>query len=111
MTPRTIRAMKASINHWRDNCKAIMPDQASTAPEDCALCRRFGEFCEIERTGEKCPVFAATGEDQCVLTPYYDARDALKAAIGDDGPIAPFIEAAQAELDFLISLLPEGEKA
>lgn len=96
----TVKALKGSIEKWRRIVEGTGIDHG---PDDCHLCQRFN--CEIR--GEKyeevsegpracrgCPVAEKTREDFCADSPY-------EAVEGQAG--------AQAELDFLISLLPAGE--
>jgi hypothetical protein len=107
MTPEALTALRASIKHWQDNVAAETPDDASIAAGDCALCDAFHD--EGQCTG--CPVFNLTGKPQCRKTPYANASFWFEA--WEDNPsiknITEWRKAAQAELDFLISLLPEGE--
>ena len=105
MDAKTETALRASIKHWEENVAAATPNEASTQPEDCALCRMFAIGAQ-DRCGG-CPVAESTGVDSCCNTPYENADFILKrwhfGAI--DGQSA-FRDAAQAELDFLRSLLP-----
>ena len=103
MNNETLAALKDSIQHWRDNVTAKTPGKASTYWTDCPLCRMF-----LDAKCDGCPV----GHRGCMRTPYDDAADALDAWILHDGDLdcrENWRWAAQAELDFLISLLPEGE--
>lgn len=93
----TINAVKDSISHWeqmRDerNCGEV-PDASF-----CALCDLFNNDCR------QCPVMIVTGETDCVDTPFYEARIAF-----EEGSDEVWREAAQKEIDFLKSLLPEEE--
>ena len=77
---------------------------------NCPLCGLFHIRCtpiKINKCCEGCPVMERTGESGCFNTPY------KKYIITIDKhrrshPLA--IEAAKEELEFLRSLLPEGEK-
>jgi ferredoxin len=105
-------ALEKSIKHWEKNVVAKTSVQASVSAGDCALCklhRRQGA-CDQE-----CPVKAKTGLDLCGGTPYDDAWRALVAWIDEEPNTdswrkarALWRKAAQAELDFLISLRPEA---
>ena len=100
MHPATLKCLKSAIAHWKENASITGVEDASLRP--CALCHRFrwgGRNCELD--GEKCPVFAATGEHFCLETPYWDA---FRARERDD--FDAFFAAAEAELAFLRSLLP-----
>ena len=90
MDAKTLKALKASIAHWEEVEEG--PWQ-QVGPKECALCDLFyGSKCE------GCPVAIKAQAPLCRNTPY-----------------GPFIsnrtsKNARAELDFLRSLLPEGEK-
>lgn len=100
MEKSTLIALKKSIKHWEDNVKAETVDQASISSWDCALCRAF-EGCE------GCPVMESTGDPQCDGTPYHFARiKFFDWRRGGDIKLEEWRRAAQKELDFLRSLLP-----
>ena len=103
MNPETLKALRGSIKKWR----AIVAGTEDDFGMSCELCKRFcarwGWICEIPSTGERCPVYERTGVPGCEETPYDQWRvTAIDTPESDD--------AAKAELAFLISLLPEGEK-
>lgn len=105
MDRRTLTALKASIKHWEENVAATSPEDASVRASDCALCMRF-----YEQHGvcDGCPVMEKTGKELCKKTPFTRTINALDAwRWGATG--AKFRAAAQAELDFLRSLLPEAK--
>ena len=108
MSPETLTALKASIKHWEENVAAETPDKASSQPEDCALCSAFAFGSRHECTG--CPVRDRTKQSCCEGSPYVDADYFLKRWGRDAEYKTAFRAAAQAELDFLRSLLPEGER-
>ncbi len=104
MDEKTLKALKASIRHWRANVRAIMPDQASVSESDCVLCAQF-----ISNSGcNGCPVKQRTGRMFCQRSPYMAARNAYLRWCGDDSleNRRKWRKQAQAELDFLRSLLP-----
>ena len=107
MTPETLTALKASIEHWRQNAEGPIED-ASADPDDCALCDKFLSG-ETRCLG--CPVSESTGHILCFKTPYEIAHIKLRRTRDNASPEneAAFRAAARAELAFLISLLPEGE--
>lgn len=123
MSKRTLDALKKSIEHWRGNVEAENPINIRLGTAYCGLCRLFhGTYRKDDRkkTCEGCPVAVRSCAKGCQNTPY-DAADDAHDAWGDavDNGAGPedtaFIDArtkwraaAQAELDFLISLLPEG---
>ena len=108
MDAETLAALRASIQHWRENVEAETPENASIDAYDCALCKKFASGFTDACLG--CPVFERTGTELCGGTPY---KEAFHAWCDWEIGIATrekWRSAAQAELDFLISLLPEGEK-
>lgn len=114
MDEKTRAALEASIQHWRENVNAASPDGVSVHGKDCALCRVFLDSGNCAG----CPVRRASGKKLCRGTPYVaavSARAKWAAAFwrGDhaaslDARRKQWRAAAQAELDFLISLLPEN---
>lgn len=105
-TTQAAEALELSILHWQENVAAETPDGASTNASKCALCREFaGDGCR------NCPVMARTGRDGCFGTPYYEAYDALRNwRDGINARREQWRIAAQAELDFLISLRDPTEQ-
>jgi hypothetical protein len=112
MDAKTLEALKGSIAKWEAIVAGTGVDQGC---DNCPLCLAFpGGDC-TNPEGGKCPVAVSTGKNDCYGTPFYDF---CKAAEWDeflDGSVVGNSEAAhaaaQAELDFLKSLLPEGESA
>jgi hypothetical protein len=117
MNPKALKALKASIHHWRENVAAERPEGVALGPDYCALCRAF----QLPFSADSdrvfpcngCPVKMRTGRERCNGTPYEAAEDAHTAWYVTEGHYERdgWREVAQAELDFLISLLPEGETA
>lgn len=106
MDAKTAEALESSILHWQDNVAAERPLDASTSAEDCALCRMFFRN-GMRDACRGCPVFLKTGKSHCDDTPYDLALPAHENWDDGYGGIAmrdAFRLAAQAELDFLISL-------
>lgn len=99
----TLTALRGSIAKWRAIVDGTGGDDGS---DNCPLCLVFPLSCR------GCPVMKKTGRPGCQATPYLSFAELFYAA-DDEWP--HFAEttkqkaAAQAELDFLISLLPEGE--
>jgi hypothetical protein len=88
---------------------AETPYDAKIKGEDCALCEMFVENITGEMLMCKgCPVSERTGESNCYRTPWYMVRDALSEWKCDDCEETKneYKKLAQAELDFLKSLLP-----
>lgn len=105
MEPKTLKALKASIKKWERNVKVRKPENAKTGPFDCSLCLKF-----FEKGCHGCPVSIKTGEICCYDTPYWNARRALNEWLTYPEYFKhKWQTAAQAEVDFLKSLLPEGE--
>jgi hypothetical protein len=114
MKLETLIALNESIEHWER--VVANPTEEAIGGSKCALCLLFnplvkGSKAYVEdeiiaaarnRACEGCPVMARTGERLCNATPYY-AVEALDHASNSD----EYLTAAQAELDFLISLLPK----
>jgi hypothetical protein len=120
MDPETIAALRGSIAKWQAIVDGTGTDQGI---DNCPLCARFYDTEDDDATEcALCPVRMKTGQPNCVDTPYLawarswpfetythpvhmhkritDAPEELRGTIR---------AAAQAELDFLISLLPEGD--
>lgn len=105
MSPKTLKALKASIKHWEENVAAETPQGAGVRGDKCALCQKFASnYCS------GCPVFKKTLKRGCDGTPYFRAYDAYYAwkKAQDDDHKAEWCKAAQAEVVFLKSLLPRG---
>ncbi len=118
MTPEAAKALEESIAHWermvsgeRQRSRAGFDIFETPFAGDCPLCALYlhkgGGTSETSCCG--CPVRKATGRDSCEETPWENAADAFR-----DSPVEPktyltweFKKAAQAELDFLISLRPK----
>jgi hypothetical protein len=119
MSPE-LRALKDSIRKWEDIVAGTGADKGA---QNCPLCEMFyGEmFYYVGQDGRcaGCPVFLATGDTDCAASPYLEWTMEARSIHGsrfNDGRIGWFattpelIALAQAELDFLRSLLPEKEK-
>lgn len=105
MKQETLQALKDSIAHWKKMRDDRKCGEEPTA-EYCALCRRFlNEHTPCIRSGEKCPVFAATGRPGCGNTPLDSIWEAFYL-----GGVRRWRVAAQREIDFLESLLPTDNK-
>jgi len=105
MEKRTLTALKGSIAKWKAIVAGTGEDRGN---DNCPLCL---EFWLKKRSCAQCPVAIATGKWGCEDSPYEDWDEAWSDDI-DAARIATtsdLIELAQAELDFLKSLLPEGE--
>lgn len=106
MPPETLEALRLSIKHWEENVAAVYPAAASIGSDGCALCQKFRDN---DCVG--CPVAEHTNKEACKGTPYYPAISALHLWLGEPKDASHREQwriAAQAELDFLRSLLPTG---
>ena len=116
MNAETLAALKASIAKWEKNVRVRKADNVKAGVFECHLCELFNSL--ETPFGEECvgcPVGAHTGSKFCSGTPYDAALYALRNWDQCDSENIPasrnaFRAAAQAEVDFLRSLLPEGER-
>lgn len=103
MDAGTLEALRGSIAKWE---RVVSEGRDGTQWKDCPLCEKFWE-----RNCAGCPVSERTGQKMCRGSPfveYDEARDAFLAEDqeSDPGRAPDVIAAAQAEVDFLKSLLP-----
>jgi hypothetical protein len=113
MDARTAEALEKSILHWQENVNAKSFDAISIGGDSCALCTMFRKPEPGQRqTREQemcigCPVAEWTGLDSCFGTPYESAGhewQRLDSLDDSNADLTIFRAAAQAELDFLVSL-------
>ncbi len=111
MKPEILTALRGSIKKWEDIVAGTGVDHGSS---NCPLCQLFtptGGHCP---DCEQCPIVDISGEIKCWNTPYGDWDWHLMK----EHPTAPdrrarcpeCVSLAQAEVDFLRSLLPEKEE-
>jgi hypothetical protein len=98
-----LRALKQSIKKWEGHAAATSINHfypGSIGPENCPLCKLF-----IERGNgcEACPVGVA-GHRCCEGTPHAKVCGAVQT-----GNLKLAVKHSQMEVEFLRSLLPEGE--
>lgn len=110
MNEETIKALRGSIKKWKSIVAGTGKDEGVS---NCPLCKLF-----FHKDCEGCPVKEKTGEECCIGSPYEEYDDAADEGIFEenvwnfrDATPEELTKLAQAELDFLISLLPKGEKA
>ena len=103
MTPKMHEALLASIEHWKENLAAGM-HKAQIGGRDCPLCNATRPSPESGVNCSKCPVMQKTGKWDCEGSPWRDVENASW-----DADEVAFREAAQREIAFLQSLLPENE--
>jgi|SRR6185312_4074214 len=110
MNDKAKTALEGSIAKWQAIVAGTGKD---LGPANCPLCQ---EFWKAGCVG--CPVYSATGHSYCHRTPYDDwieewpKRSSVGSTVNSAWASAPrerLRALAQAELDFLISLRPEGE--
>lgn len=120
MKPETFKALKDSIRHWKRMQKMTLRQRVAEGNKEepsgpnCALCARFyfnGDFglhCRLIEGGavEECPVAEKTGMIGCNGSPWWDAFNAFYFTSSK-----AWKKKAQAEIDFLESLLPKKEGA
>lgn len=111
MDKRTLKALKGSIRKWKKVRDQKIEDWG---PNNCPLCHLF----YIDKYGEDycigCPIFEHTGEKFCEGTPHDEFIDFFEneaycvesTQLTDSEQIKTMRELAQAEIDFLTSLLP-----
>ncbi len=97
MDAATLAALRGSIAKWRAIADGTGTD---LGPNNCPLCQAF-----LKNDCEGCPVSARTRATGCADTPYDYYVQAE-----DDHDDSLMADAAEAELAFLVSLLPDGER-
>lgn len=111
MNKETLAALRESIAHWRELAQVSDYSHIQIGAKNCALCQLFHPIYRSEQYADwddcsACPVAQRTGERLCQGTPYTSVSEGLDNELG----LVTFRLRAQRELDFLISLLPEGEE-
>ncbi len=123
MDPETLATLRGSITKWRAIVDGTGVDKGV---KNCPLCARFFGLENPDEPEDDtmcfgCPVREDSGEDNCGGTPYQEWVQHHRAhhgwSINMPLDLKPWpgcegcVVVAQAELDYLIGLLPEGEKA
>jgi len=108
MPPKTLRALRGAIAKWKG---IVAGTQGDKGTRNCSLCKQF--YRNDDRLGCRgCPVRAATQRDYCLGSPHERWRQRMEAKVGYQESWRVCDEEsralAQAELDFLESLLPPG---
>ncbi len=94
MDAKTLAALRGSIRKWQGIVAGTIQDHGS---QNCPLCKLFAfDGCE------GCPVADKVNDTFCDSTPYVEYIETEPYSDEER-------RLAQVELDFLISLLPEGE--
>lgn len=119
MKPQTLAALHASIDKWEAIAAGTGVDKGT---KNCPLCALFFNRDVPETCCQGCPVVERAGPPNCDNTPYREWADLVvnnnlylfssTLPINDMPPAFqdPARALAQAELDFLRSLLPEGAR-
>ena len=116
MDEKTLDALKASIQHWRD--VVDHPLSTDVGIKDCALCDLFHPchpchqlFLDWDLGCVGCPVGQKTGKPLCRGTSYNNFVELF--SYGDDDDVDEDVARAKATemLSFLEGLLPPGEVA
>ncbi len=105
MKAETLKALKASIAHWRRLATGKNAFGEEPYGDDCPLCDLFyhrGEWMPCQG----CPVSKRAKDSSCRNTPWSDAAMAYRK-FGANSEI--FHRAATKQLKFLQSLLPRKE--
>ena len=72
MNDETKAAWEKCVIHWDRLASGDMSEPIGE--KSCAFCQRFSTAeCLEPDTGERCPVYRATGTSGCSGTPYYEA--------------------------------------
>lgn len=108
MSPATLKALRGSIKKWERIATGKGIDKGG---ENCPLCQLFilpNDSCA------GCPIATRTKQSDCHGTPYMEWHDVNpwpEDAGGRKATTKAHRAAAQKELDFLKSLLPEAQTA
>jgi hypothetical protein len=114
MNTETLEALRGSIRKWENIAAGRAKDLGG---EDCPLCQLFHRRFRSAALRslppcEGCPVAAATGDSNCLNTPYQtyiEVKDRyMEEELDDDAGNAALTRLAAEELQFLQSLLPAG---
>lgn len=105
MNTDTLKALKGSIAKWERIVAALDSDRGVY---NCPLCTLFHPMMGGAGCKRGCPVAAATGQENCCGTPYEEYCELREES--DCWNEDELERLAQAELEFLIGLLPAGER-
>ena len=110
MTPRTLKALRGSIEKWQ---KIVIGKGTDYGYRNCPLCKEFLNRDAIyDRQCDGCPVVNVTRKSSCIGTPYDDEWIDLAEVhniceLGQKAITHAQRKAALSELLFLESLLPK----
>lgn len=106
MDAKTLEALRGSIAKWEG---IVAGEEVDDGGDNCPLCQIFNASTDRRDPAcNGCPVRERTGMPFCSGSPYADAVDAEEDEGADSDE---YRVAAQAELDFLKSLLPPDTAA
>jgi hypothetical protein len=112
MTKKASKALKESIEHWHQILDMLILNYLSDSylDTDIFMDGHYCPLCVLYSDGgmcwDRCPVYKFTSEDQCVDTPYYEAREWLRCAKHIDEDIyAEGYKLIATELAFLYKVL------
>jgi hypothetical protein len=104
MTRKTLKALQASIEHWK-RMRTDIDCGEQPYDNDCPLCKLF--IVDESHHCTDCPVYKKTGVNECQSTPWRDAEQAwMNFSIDDKATVAQWRRAAMKMIKFLESLLP-----
>jgi hypothetical protein len=108
MKTETLKALKKSITHWKNNVEKAKQDilkMADILSPNCALCKKFksnpNSFCFLE--DESCPIKVKVKYWGCNGTPWVEVWECLTFTHSKN----KLIRCCRKELKFLESLLPK----
>ena len=114
MIRETLEALQDSIDHWQRMRDDPIGSGDRPFAKSCALCQIFIFAEEVDEHCVGCPVANKTGNPDCEETPYYETVAPFNhvRVLGEKHPLyakalKAWQEAADAELEFLRSLLPD----
>ena len=115
MEPEKLKALKESIEKWKRLTNIETMNDINIGPENCALCSLYHIYPHEDYEDKSCiscPVYEKTGYGYCADTPYENVQAILDEWSDDswDNYRKQFQQAANDEMEFLKSLLPESEK-
>lgn len=112
MTPKMLKALKGSIEKWH---KIVHHGGEDYGIDNCSLCQACIEEAPWIPNCTICPVGQYTGDDDCYGSPYEAwSKAEYEGGFHFDRTITGRKNGyalALKELEFLVTLLPEGEEA
>src|SRR5690348_14984499 len=105
MNTKTLKALKGSIRKWE---RIVAGHGTDEGVDNCPLCKLFyGSDDTDEPYCDGCPIRTITGRAFCLGSPYERWADMFHFGMTRSVVDKDTLVAAQAELDFLKSLLPK----